>query len=147
MESIKTIKKDIITEVDSETGELLDVSINEHKIVMGQDKFTLVYANFWNNIMESNLSASDIELLAYLISNYSDGTPFSISLPIKTDISKSTGKSPSSYDRTTKKLLDAKFIYSVGGRTYKLNPRYAFQGSSKNRKKAIIEMIGDCSNC
>jgi predicted transcriptional regulator len=144
---IKEVSNEIIHTVDAETGEVIDTSVKKVKILVNEEEFALIYAGFWNTILNSGLSSSDIELLAYLISNYSDGTPFVVNSAVRKEIANKTEKSETSYKNSTRKLFQAKFIYDVGFRTYKVNPRFAYKGSSNSRKKAVIEMVETCKNC
>lgn len=144
---IKTVQNNVETVIDKETGEVLDINVKKLKIVINPEDFALIYAGFWNVLLENKLSKSDIQLLAYLTQRYSDGTPFTINSFIKNQLSNVTGKSSTTYDRCTKVLLDNKLIYRVSKRLYRLNPRYAFKGSTHNRNKAVIEMIDFCVDC
>ena len=98
--------------------------------------------SFWNILLENQLSKSDIELFAYLVSHYSDGTLFTINKVLKNEIVKQTGKALSSYNNSTSILLKLNLIYKAqpNTQTYKINPKYAFKGSSSERKKLLIEI-------
>jgi predicted transcriptional regulator len=137
---IKTVKTLINSTVDSQTGEILDVDVKHTKLFFDNETFSLIYASFWDIITESNLSKADIELLGYLISHYGKGTPFNITSYIKESIAKKSNKNPTSYNKSTKALVNAGFIIEKKSKTYILNPHYAFQGSSADRRKAIIEL-------
>lgn len=140
-----SIQRDVI--IDKETGEIEKVFENKVQIVTNSDKFALIYASLWNVITESNLSKADIDILGYLINTYGSGAAFQITAGIKEDVAKKSGKSPTTYNKSTKALLETGFIYKIGGRSYKLNPKYAFEGSSNNRKQALIEMKNYCKTC
>lgn len=145
---IKTIHSTLAYEIDSETGEEISYERKDIKIVVNPDDFALVFASFWNSIIEKPLSKSDVELLGYLIQNYAEGTVFTINKAIKEILSKRSGKSASSYNNSTKHLLEYDFIFQVGdSKSYKLNPRYAFKGSTNDRKQALISMTEHCKTC
>jgi hypothetical protein len=146
-DQIKTVNRTINIVTDVETGEVIDTSIKEVKVLINTDDFALVYAGLWNVILQNPLSKSDIELFSYLINNYSDGTPFTINSYTKEEISKKSGKATTSYNKSTAALLKHQLIYSVQSRVYKINPKFAFAGSSKNRHKAVIEMTEICKTC
>ncbi len=136
---IKNVSSKVVEVVDSETGELLSVSEKKVEFLVENDKFCFVYASFWNTILDSNLNRSDIELLCYLLDNYSDGVPFSISKYIKEIVAKRAGKSITSYNNSTRSLLKYDFIIKCSGaNTYILNPKLAFKGSSKERNKRVV---------
>lgn len=146
---IKNIKTQVVQVVDPTTGEIMDESIKKVQVVVNPDEFALIYAGLWDVILGKPLSKSDIELLAYLIKRYSDGTMFTVNTPLKNDVARETGKSTTSYNNSTRKLLDHNLIIRLPNskRTYVLNPRYAFKGSSTNRKKALIEILDWCPDC
>lgn len=147
-ERIKNVYNSVETIIDKETGEIIDISTNKIDIVVSPQDFCLVYADFWNILLGSPLSKSDVELFAYLVSNYSDGTPFTINSYTKKQVSESTNKSITSYNNSTRQLLEHKLIFSMNNtKVYKINPRYAFKGSSKNRHKSVIEMRSYCKDC
>ena len=140
MAKIKTVNKTTTIVVDKETGEVLETAVNNVKMIVDNEEFMLVYVGFWNAIRGNKLSKSDIDLLAFLIEHYCDGTPFGISKYIKEKVAKQTGKSITTYNNCTRVLVDENFIIEVGTKTYVVNPAYAFKGSSNKRNKAIIEL-------
>lgn len=145
---IKTVRIETERYIDFDTAEQRDVSINEIKVVVNSDDFALIYAGLWDVILGNPLSKADIEMFGYLIQNYADGTPFTITSYIKKCVADKANKSITTYDRTTSVLLKHQLIFSVDGkRTYKINPRYAYKGSSNNRKSALINMKETCVNC
>lgn len=145
---IKPIKIETTDTIDFETGELVDRSIKEINVLINPDDFALIYAGLWDVILGNPLSKADIEMFGYLIQNYADGTPFTITNYIKKCVAGKANKSITTYDRTTAVLLRHQLIFSVDGkRTYKINPRYAYKGSSNNRKSALISMKETCVNC
>jgi hypothetical protein len=145
---VKNIQTEIEKIINDDTGEILEINKKQVEILVNLDDFALIYAGMWNVILENPLSKADVELFGFLIQNYADGTPFTITRYIKAELSKKTKKSPTTYDRCTKVLLDLGLIFAVDkGRTYKINPKYAFKGSSANRNQAVIKMKSICINC
>lgn len=144
---ITTVATEIQTIVSEETGEMLEQRTKSIKMLFNSDDFCLVYAGFWNVILNSPLSKSDIELFAYLINCYASGVPFTVTDYIKGEVSKVTKKNKTSYNNSVRALLEHNMIFSVSPRSYKINPRYAFEGSSKLRNKAVIEMVSKCKDC
>jgi predicted transcriptional regulator len=144
---IKTVETIINTTTDTETGEIIDTNVKKIDILINPDDFCLVYSGFWNVLLDYTLSKADVEMFAYLIHNYSDGTPFSITSYTKEEVAKKSKKSITTYNNSTRCLLKNNLIYSVKGKVYKINPKYAFNGSSKNRHKAVIEMLSICKDC
>lgn len=141
MEKVIKVNSVVTNYVDPESGELLDSVENHLDILVDSDDFMLVYSKFWNSLMESKLSKSDIELFAHLVSCYASGVSFSITSYVRTEVSTKTGKPAITYNNSPKHLVDNKFIYEVAPRVYKINPEMAFKGSSKNRNKLVVTMI------
>jgi hypothetical protein len=142
------VNKIIDRVVDVNTGELVDVSESFTELYTEtNEEFCLVYASLWNVIDKHNLGKSDISLLGYLINHYADGTIFCINKAVKESAAKLGGKHYTSYNNSTRRLLDKKLIFEVSGRSYKLNPKYAFKGSTNERRKAIVEMHSYCPDC
>ena len=146
-DTVKTAQETITTIASIEIEEVINTSISKKQVLVNEDDFCLIYSEFWNVIMEFSLSKTDIEMFAYLIKNHSDGSPFSITSYTKEEISKKTQKAVTSYNNCTRVLLKHNLIYQVKNRVYKISPRYAFKGSSKNRHKAVIEMVSMCKDC
>ena len=103
-------------------------------------KPTLISHSFLDAIIAQQLSTSDMQLLSYLIKNYGKGTIFSITKTIKEQVAKISGKSPSTYNNCATVLVKGGFLIKKDNRNYVINPEYAFEGSSNNRNKAIIEL-------
>lgn len=137
----KIVSNNTETLIDKETGEVLSMNTKQVKLLLDKTKFALVYTTMWDALIGADLSKSDIELFSYLVSNYGDGTIFTINSYIKEEISKKSGKKVSSYNNSTRKLLSKELILRKSKKNYIINPVYAFQGSSNTRKKIVLELI------
>lgn len=146
---VKAVKTEIDRIVDPETAEVLEVETKYIQILINPDEFALVYAGLWNVLLEQPLSKSDIDLFGYLIQHYADGTMFSIPTQMKELLAKKTGKSASSYSNSVRHLVKYRLIIPIApnSRTYTINPRYAFKGSSGDRNRAVIELVKKCKDC
>ena len=147
MDNIKTISTEVIQTVDQSSGEIIDIQTKTVKMLFDSDKFCLAYAGLWNILLETPLSKSDIELFAYLIQEYGHGCEFCVTDNIKNNVAIRAGKNKTSYNNSVRALLKYKIIYNVSKKSYKINPRYIFEGSSKDRNKFVIEMTSKCKNC
>lgn len=137
---IKKVQTQVENYIDSETGEVLEQNIKTIKVVVNKDEFFLAYAGMCDVLLNKKLSKCDVELYAYLLKQCSEGREFTINAYTKEQAAKYTGRNPTSYNNSTRSLLKHGLIYKVANRTYKINPEYAFKGSSKNRNKAVIEL-------
>lgn len=113
--------------------------------------FFLVYASFIG-IMIKGLSLAEIKVFAYLLSTYNSGTSIALIKSIKQEIMDNTGlKSLGTISNTISSLTKTKphpLLHKVANSTYKLNPRYAYKGSVRDRDnelKAIFEL--GCKDC
>lgn len=140
-EHLKVFKQEIERTVDPETGEELDISVHNHHYLAGEEEFFLVYTSLMNVWERWNLSTSDLNLFGYLCNRYSNGSEFTITANIRNEIAELTDRKPTTFNNSTRALLDKKLIIKVSPRSYKLNPRYIFKGSSKKRNKALIEIL------
>lgn len=141
-EKISILRDELVVDREGYT-----TSIKKVKTVVGNSDFIMIYAYFWEVLLEANLQRADRELLYYLLNNYADGTIFSINDGVKQYLANRYGRSKTSYNSTTKKLVDGKLIFRVSTRTYKLNPQIAFTGNKNSRKSAILEMDEYCPGC
>ena len=134
--------------VDSDTGELLDMTVKKHKyIANSKEEFMLMYASMLPIL--SNLSKPSVGVYAYLLNNYAQGNKFEIGSGMRSLIAEYAGVSTSSVVKSLKELTTATLVYkhSIRG-IYQINPRYAFKGSSADRSKelkVIIEL--GCEDC
>ena len=93
------------------------------------------------------MEQSEIRTFGYLL-RYADGTKFDISKKIRNDIAENPGLNPMTIYNIVPKLVEKKLIFKHDSGLYQINPRYAFQGSSSDRKnelKTVLEL--HCKDC
>lgn len=159
MKKLKTIYSEMSTSkgtfdnttiIDNETGEVLDPEIKRHKIMVGKDQFYLTYT-YLLNALSKDLSLVEMKVYAYLLEHNNAGAEIGITKKMKESICAATNISHINSISNALKSLQEKelpFLFKSGRGTYILNPRYAYQGSTKNRDKhlkAIIDL--GCINC
>ncbi len=145
---LKTNRVDVVKIVDDKTGEILNEEVVFNKYLAdSDDEFYLVFTSLMNIWEQWNLSVSDLNMFAYLCSKYANGAEFSITQNIKDQVAIKTGKSITTFNNTTRNLIKQGLLVKVGHKSYKLNPRHIYQGSSKNRKRALFEILNICPNC
>lgn len=141
-EHLRTSKQVIEQIVNPETGEVEDIQVTNHQYLAGNpDEFYLAYTALLNVWAKWDLSVSDLNLYAYLCKNYANGTPFNISEYVKKEVANITGRSATSFNNSPRALVSKGLIIRVSNKTYKINPRYIFKGSSSNRNKALFEIL------
>lgn len=137
-----------VTEViDSETGELLDTTTKHHSyLANSKEEFMLLYVNMLPIFI--GLSGPAKSVYAYLLMRYSSGFEFEIGGGSRTLIAKETSLNPSTVANTLTELKESNLLYSQTKGIYRINPRYAFKGSSIDRNKALKVLIElGCKDC
>lgn len=138
---LRTFREEIEKTIDPETGEVIDLAVHKHNYLAGEEEFFLVYTSLMNVWERWDLSTSDLNLFSYLCNRYSNGAEFTITSNMKAEIANISGRKPTTFNNSTRALIDKRLIIKISPRSYKLNPRYIFKGSSKNRNKALIEIL------
>lgn len=95
-----------------------------------------------------SMKGPEIKVYAYLLANYNFDTTIAIVKGIKKEMVDKMGGSTRTIDNALVTLTQKKLIYTTGRAMYKLNPRYAFKGSTGDRNrllKVILEM--ECPDC
>lgn len=148
--NLKTSHTEVLTErtVDLTTGEIIEnnTTRKKHTYLAGKEQFYLMYSSFMQVLKTSK--DLKIKVYAYLLESYNAGVDFQIGRPVKKKIAELYDVSESAISNTLTELKKDNFIYSPERGLYRLNPRYAFKGSSKRRAeelKIIIEL--GCKDC
>ena len=134
--------------VDKETGDILDKEEKKvNYLANTKEEFFLAYAQLFR-ILYSDMTLPEVKVYAYLLAHYTFGSLIGLSLNVKKAISDVIKIGTGTIDNALCGLTEKKLLYSSSRGVYKLNPRYAFKGSSSNRNqmlKVILEL--ECENC
>lgn len=134
-------------ELDFDSGEIVENRMEFKYLAGDPGDFVLVYTELLNVIQRWKLSYAAIVMLTYLLENYADSTIFSITKAVRKDVSERSGMSETTFYNVTRELLSHKLIVEVSHRSYRLNARYAFKGSSASQKKAMFELLQIDKSC
>ncbi len=133
--------------VDTDTGEVLDVVINNTTYLANTaEEFYLMYSSMV--LILKGSTDVRMKLFAALLERYSRGQEFSMSKTLKEIMANECECKPRSFDLAFTTLIKDNIIIRIGPLTYKINPRHVFQGSSNERNKslkAILEL--HCKDC
>ena len=144
---LKSSYSEVATVIDSETGEVLDVTINKTTYLANtKEDFYLMYSSMV--LILKGSSDVKMKLFAALLERYSQGQEFSMSRSLKEIIAKETGCKPRSLDSAFTDLVKNNVIVRINTQLYKVNPRHVFRGSTSTRNnelKALIEL--GCKDC
>lgn len=138
---LKRIQTHTVDVVNQE-GEVIDTQTSTIKYLAGtKEDFFLAYAS-WIIYLKKSADLK-VGLFAALIERYADGKEFVMGRAMKDIIAEECECSSRSLDLAFTQLLKEELIISTYPRRYKVNPRYAFKGSSKNRDaayKVVLEL-------
>lgn len=136
----------VTNNVDFETGEVIDVSINKTTyLANSKEEFFMLYASALH-LMMNTAKDVNVRLLAYLIQNNATGNAFSMSKGLKIIIADRIDASPRTIDNSLSELVANKFIIRLERNTYRLNPRHVFQGGTSERNAALKAVLTIDSN-
>lgn len=134
--------------VVSVDGEVLDRNIKQHRyLAETKEQFFIGYVSMLALFYEE-LSGPEIKVYAYLLAHYNFDSTIAIVKGIKEEMVKKIGGSTRTIDNALVTLTAKKLLYTTTRAIYKLNPRYAFKGSTGERNKllkVILEM--ECPTC
>lgn len=134
--------------VDVSTGEVVGTDLKKHGYIANdRESYFLMYSSLVTLFME-DVSLPEVKVYSYLLCNYQIGTTFALNGAVKSVIQEKFKLARKTVDNTLSKLKTKNLVYSPSHTLYIINPRYAYKGSTSNRKsslKAIIEL--GCKDC
>jgi len=144
---LKTGAVNITETVDSDTGELLDVTINKTTYLANtKEEFYLMYSSMV--LILKNSTDVKMKLFAGLLERYSSGQEFSMNKSLKLLIANECGCSPRSFDTAFTYLLEENIVVKIDSRLYRINPRHVFQGSTSDRNAELQAILTlHCKTC
>jgi len=145
---LKKGNREITNYVDSETNELIGQEIKQHTYVANtREEFFLGYVKLLSVFYEE-LTGPEIKVYSYLLAHYRFDVNIGLIKSIKTEIANKLGIKLGTVDNAVSTLSQKKLIYNTGKGSYKLNPRYAFKGSTSERQRLMKVMLElECKDC
>lgn len=140
------------TTVD-EQGVIIDQDITTFKyLANNKEQFCLCYASLLS-IFSTGLTHPEIRVYAHLLLNHAFGAGIAMTGAMKADMAQQMikGGKPitvGTISNTLTGLVSKGLLFTPAKGLYKLNPRYAFKGSTKERNamlKVILQM--ECPDC
>jgi len=143
---LKTSHTDTTTVVTPD-GEVLEQDIKNVKyLAANKEEFFIMYSSIIGQL--ERLTLPQIRVYCFLLENYNIGSPIAITMGLKQYIATKYDISPGTISNNLTGLVENKLMYKVSKGLYKLNPRYAFKGSTRDRNsmlKVILEL--ECPDC
>lgn len=143
---LKTGIREISTTIDTETGEIVDVQVQEHKyLANNKEEFFMGYSALIGVFMQMN--QAEIRIFGYCL-RFAKGVKFDISKKMRLSMSAEIDINERTIHNTLPTLLEKKLLFVHEDGLYQINPRYAYQGSTSERNhalKAVLEL--HCREC
>lgn len=135
------------TIVDKDSGEILEQDMKTVKyLANNREEFYFMYASLLG-IME-RMSGPQIKVYSYILRNYIVNSEIGLPKALKKNIGDYLGLTLGTINNTLSELVEKKLLYTTQRSIYKINPRYAFKGSTKDRNallKVVLEL--ECPDC
>jgi hypothetical protein len=134
--------------VVSADGEVLSQEVNNIKYLANtQEEFFIIYASAIG-IIEKGMSQAETSLYAHILKNYSVGADIGISKQMRINLGTKLSLNERTVLNTLGMLVTKKLLYTTSKGVYKINPRYAYKGSTFNRNRDLkFVMEVECPHC
>jgi hypothetical protein len=144
---LKTSHTNTSTVISSD-GEVLEQEVNNIKyLANNKEEFFIIYSSLIG-IVEKGMSEAETKLYAHLLQSYNIGAEIGISKQLRINLGKKLDLNERTILNTLGMLSEKKLIYTTSKGIYKINPRYAYKGSTINRNrdlKVVLEV--ECPTC
>lgn len=121
--------------IDKE-GEILQEDVQVIKyLANNKEQFFLVYASLLGLFQE--MTAPEVKVYSYILEHYLSDSVIALPKGMKQVIAEKLKLKLGTVNNAISKLNDKKLIYSTQRGLYKINPRYAFKGSTKERNQML----------
>jgi len=129
-------------------GEIVHEEVQNIKYLAStQEEFFIIYSSLIG-IIEQGMSQAESSLYAHLLQNHNVGAEIGISKQIRLGMGKKLGLNERTVLNTLGMLVEKKLIYTTAKGVYKINPRYAYKGSTHNRNRDLkIVLEVECPSC
>jgi len=152
MQMKKSFLKPALTQetiiIDDKTGEVLHRDVQKLRYLANTKEEYFIFYSSLIGLMQGDMTGPEIRVYAYLLSRYLVGTDISLPKSLKQDMAVSLNIKLGTVNNVLSSLAEKKLIYTTHRAVYKLNPRYAFKGSTQKRNqmlKTILEL--ECKDC
>lgn len=143
---LRTGIREVNTVIDSQTGEVLDTEIKEHKyLANSKEEFFMGYSALIGVFMKMN--QAEIRIFGYCL-RFARGVRFDISKKVRLSMSKDIDINERTIHNTLPFLIEKGLLFMHEDGLYQINPRYAYQGSTSERNAALKTVIElGCKDC
>lgn len=133
-------------EVDLQTGEVKGHIKKLTYLANSNEEFYLLFSSVLGIFTQMN--QAEIRVYAYFLMQHKVGSEIAVPRGIRLLIAEATDLKSGSVANALGKLVEKKLLYTVSKGIYKINPRYAFKGSTSERKKLLKFILeAECPDC
>lgn len=136
--------------VNTDTGEVIQEEIQNIKYLANtHEEFFIIYSSLIG-IVERGMTQAETSLYAHLLQNYNIGADIAVTKQLRVNIGKKLELNERTVLNTLAMLCDKEkpLLYSVTKGIYKINPRFAYKGSTMNRNRDLkIVLEVECPHC
>lgn len=145
---LKTVYRHVDTITDKETGEVLDVQIAEHSVlVTTKEEFVQLYTSVESKLYNLPLSAERV--WTYCILHCQKDNIITFTAYDKTIIKEKWGLGFSTTANALTTLVNNRLLIKTTSKSvYRVNPNYAWKGTSNDRNKLLKYVLTvECPDC
>ena len=141
MVHLRTVNKQTLAYIDTETSEVIKEEVKEHKILVDEEKsFFFTYAKAIS--VYKNLNGTEIKVISWIMANAPlNNNVVALTKSIKEKIAKEMEISYASVNCSIRPLVNKDVLIkegSVRSATYIINPEFYWKGAIANRKRALM---------
>lgn len=144
---LKTISSHNTLIVDGNSGEILEQDIKKIKyLANSKEQFFIFYASLIGILQQ--MTSPEVKVYAYIIEHYLSDSEIALPKGMKQVIADKLKIKLGTVNNTISSLCEKRLLYTTHRAIYKINPRYAFKGSTKHRNhllKVVLEL--ECPEC
>lgn len=135
---LKTGSTDTTLIIDKQTSEIMGVDIKKHKYLANtKEEFFLMYSSILGLFMQ--MEQSEIRVYGFLL-RYVGNVEFAINKQLREEIAKQSTLNERTVYNTLDKLV-RKGLLHKDNKLYRINPEYAYKGSTDKRKSYLKYLL------
>jgi hypothetical protein len=144
---LKNVKTETVSFVDTSTGELIENQVKKTNVVVqSREEFVQLYTSIEAKLLE--LTLSEERVLFYCILHCDKENLIRLSPYDKNIIEEKWNLASSTIANALTKLKSLKILIPLGRSTFRINPVYAWKGTSNDRTQMLRRVLEiECPNC
>lgn len=144
---LKNVKTETVSFIDTSTGELIENQVKKTNVVVqSREEFVQLYISIEAKLLE--LTPSEERVLFYCILHCDRENLIRLSSYDKKIIEDKWKIAPSTIANALSRLKALKILIPLERATFRINPTYAWKGSSNDRTQMLRRVLEiECPNC